>query len=135
MSLKQKLSEDIKEALKRGEKIRCSAIRLVMATIQNAEIDRGAPLDDSDILGIITKSVRQHKESIEAFSKGNRPDLVAIEEEEMAILMEYLPMQMTREEITVAAREVIEQTGAKGPGDKGKVMPQLISRLKGQAWA
>ncbi|MFC1983676.1 GatB/YqeY domain-containing protein [Chloroflexota bacterium] len=132
--LRQKLSDDLKQAMRGGDKVRCSVIRLVMAAIRNAEIARQTTLDDNtDILGIIAKEVRQRRESIEAFKLGNRQDLVAQEEVELTILNEYLPQQMTREEITAAARQVIEEIGAQEPSDKGKVMPQLIAQLKGKA--
>lgn len=133
VGLRQKLLDDLKQAMKGGDKVRRSVIRLVIAAIINAEIARQTALDDTDILGIIAKEVRQRRESIEAFRLGNRQDLVAQEEVEMAILNEYLPRQMTREEIIVAARQVIEGIGAQGPGDKRKVMPQLIAQLKGSA--
>ena len=131
--LKQKLTDDLKQAMRAGDKVRRSVIRLVMAAIKNAEIARHAALDDTDILGIIAKEARQRQESIEAFRQGNRQDLVAQEEAELAVLKEYLPRQMTREEIIAAARQVIEEVGAQGPGDKGKVMPKLIAQLKGKA--
>jgi len=131
--LKQKLIEDLKQAMRGGDEVRRSVIRLVMAAIRNAEIVRQAALGDTDILGIIAKEVRQRHESIEAFRLGNRHDLVAQEEAELAILNEYLPRQMNREEIIVAARRVIEEVGAQGPADKGKVMPKLIAQLKGRA--
>ena len=131
--LKQKLTDDLNQAVKGGDKVRRSVIRLVMAAIKNAEIARQSSLGNTDILGIIAKEVRQRHESIEAFRQGDRQDLVAQEEAELAILSEYLPQQMTREEIVVAARRVIEEVGAQGPGDKGKVMPKLIARLKGRA--
>ena len=132
-NLKQKLSDDLKQAMRSGDTVRRSAIRLLMAAIGNAEIARRAALDDADILGIIAKEARQRQESIEAFKQGNRQDLVDKEEAELAILQEYLPQQMTREEIVEAARRVIEEVGAQGPGDKGKVMPRLIPQLKGRA--
>ena len=125
--------DDLKQALKGGDKLRRSVIRLVMAAIKNTEIARQATLADADILGIIAKEVRQRRESIDAFRLGNRQDLVAEEEAELAILQQYLPQQMTREEIVAAARQVIEEMGAQGPGDKGKVMPKLIAQLKGKA--
>ena len=134
VGLRQKLSDDLKQAMRDGDKVRRSVIRLVIAAIRNAEIARQTTLDDdTDILGIIAKEVRQRRESIEAFKQGERQDLVAQEEAELTILNEYLPRQMTREEIVVAARQVIEGIGAQGPGDKGKVMPQLIAQLKGRA--
>jgi uncharacterized protein YqeY len=131
--LRQKLTDDLKQALRDGDKVRRSVIRLVIAAIRNAEIARQATLEDADILGVIAKEIRQRKESIEAFKLGKRPDLVAQEEAELAILEEYLPRQMTREEITAEARRVITEVGAQGPGDKGKVMPKLIAQLKGKA--
>jgi len=131
--LKQKLADDLKQALKGGDKVRRSVIRLVMSAIKNAEIARQSALGDADILGIIAKEARQRRESIEAFKQGNRQDLVAQEEAELAILEGYLPQQMTREEIIQAAHRIIEEVGAQGPGDKGKVMPKLIAQLKGRA--
>lgn len=133
VGLRQKLLDDLKQAMKGGDKVRRSVIRLVMAAIINAEIAKQTDLDDTGILGIIAKEVRQRRESIEAFKLGERQDLVAQEEAELTILNEYLPRQMTRKEITVAARQVIEGIGAQGPGDKRKVMPQLIAQLKGSA--
>lgn len=131
--LKQKLVEDLKQALRGGDKVRRSVIRLVMAAIKNAEIARQITLEDADILGVIAKEARQRRESIEAFRQGNRQDLVTQEEAELVILQQYLPQQMSREEIIAEARRVIEEVGARGPGDKGKVMPKLIAKLKGKA--
>ena len=134
VSLRQKLSDDLKQAMRSGDGVRRSVIRLVMAAIRNAEIAQRTVLDeDKDILGIIAKEVRQRRESIEAFKQGDRQDLVAEEEAELAILNEYLPQQMTREEILSAARQIIKKVGAQGLGDKGKVMPKLIAQLKGSA--
>ena len=104
-----------------------------MAAIKNAEIARGAALNETDVLGIIAKEAKRRQESIEAFKQGNRQDLVAQEDAELAILNEYLPQQMTREDITAEARRVIQEVGAQGPRDKGKVMPKLIVQLKGKA--
>jgi len=131
--LKQKLMDDLKQALKGKDKVRRSVIRLVMAAINNAEIARQGALNDSDVLGIIAKEVRRHHESIEAFKQGNRPDLTAQEEAELAILQEYLPQQMTRDEIIAEAQRIIEEVEAQGIRDKGKVMPKLIAQLKGRA--
>jgi uncharacterized protein YqeY len=132
-ALKQKLTDDLKQALKSGDKLKCSVIRLIMAAIKNAEIAKQAELEETDILGVIAKEVKQHKESIEAFKQGDRQDLVAKEEAEMAILQEYLPEQMSRDEIIAAARRIIDELGAQGPRDKGKVMAKLIPQLKGRA--
>jgi uncharacterized protein YqeY len=131
--LKQKLSDDLKQAMRDRDKVRRSAIRLAIAAIKNAEIARQTTLEDADILGVIAKEIRQRKESIEAFKQGGRQELVAQEEAEMAILEQYLPQQMTREEIITEARQVIDAVGAQGIKDKGKVLPQLITKLKGRA--
>ena len=132
-SLKQKLNDELRQALRDRDRCRSSVIRLAMSAIHNAEIARRAPLEETDILGVIAKEARQRKESIEAFKLGGRLDLVAQEEAELAILEEYLPQQMTRDEIMAEARRIIEEVGAQGPGDKGKVMPKLIAQLKGKA--
>ena len=131
--MKQKLMDDLKQAMRGGDKVRLSVIRLVMSAIKNTEIARRADLSDADILGVIAKEVKQRQESIEAFKQGNRHDLVAREEAELAILQEYLPEQMTREEIIAEARRIIEEVGAQGLSDKGKVMPKIIAQLKGRA--
>ena len=133
MSLKEDLNNDLKKAMKDGDTTRRSVIRMVMSVIHNAEIAKHAALGDSDILGIISKEIRQRQESIDAFTKGNRPDLVSKEESEKAILEEYLPEQMSHDEIVEVARKIIEEVGARGPGDKGKVMPKIIPQLKGKA--
>lgn len=131
--LKQKLTDDLKQAMKGGNKLKTAVIRMVMAAIQNAEIARRTPSADADVLGIIAREVRQRQESIESFKQGARPDLVATEEAEMAILQTYLPRQLTREEIMAEARRIIDEVGAQGPGDKGKVMSRIITQLKGKA--
>lgn len=128
-----KLNSDLRQAIRDGDKVRRSVIRLALAAIKNAEIAKQAALEDSDILGIIAKEIRQRQESIAAFKQGKRQDLVDQEEAEMAVLQGYLPEQMSRDEIIEAARRVIEEVGAQGPRDKGKVMPKLIAQLKGRA--
>ena len=133
MALKDRLADDLKEAIRGRDERRKTAIRLVMATIKNVEVAEGTPLDDAGVLKVISKEVRRHRESIEGFQKGSRQDLVDTEEAEMAVLLSYLPAAVSREEIAKAAREVIAQTGASGPADKGKVMPVLISQLAGRA--
>lgn len=131
--LKQKLSDDLKQAMKSGDTVKRSTLRLLISAINNVEIARQATLADTDILGVVAREIKQRQESILAFQQGNRPDLVAKEEAEMAILKTYLPEQMTRDEIIAAAKQVIQEIGAKGPADKGKVMPKLIGQLKGKA--
>jgi len=135
VSLTERLRADLNQATKAGNKTRVSALRLLIANINNAQIakGKGTPMDEGDMLAVIQKQARQHRESIEAFTKGNRSDLVAKEEGELKVLLEYLPRQMSRDEITVAARRVIEEVGARGPVDKGKVMSKVMAQLKGKA--
>ena len=133
MALTDRLREDLNQALRKGDKTRLSVIRLLISNINNAQIAKGAPIDDGDVVAVMNKQARQHRESIDAFRKGNRPDLTAKEEAEMAVLLEYLPQQMSREEIVVVARKVIEEVGAHSPGEKGKVMSKLMPHLKGKA--
>lgn len=132
-NLREKLQEDLRTALRQRDVLRRSVIRLIMAGVVNGDIAQGSPLDDSGILGVIAKEARQRKESIEAFRQGNRQDLVSQEEAELGVLMEYLPRQMSREEILAVAQKAIQDLGATGPGDKGKVMRQLVPQLKGKA--
>jgi uncharacterized protein YqeY len=131
--MQDRLFSDLKEAMKKGDKLRQSVIRLTRAEIQNAEKAKGKPLDDPGVIEILSREAKKRRESIAEFSKGNRQDLVDKEEAELAILLEYLPTQMSREEVVAAARSVIEELGAKGPGDKGKVMGKLMPQLKGKA--
>ncbi len=133
MTLQDKVAGDLRQAQKSGDKTRVTVLRLVKAGVKNAEIAQGAPIDDAGVIDVITREVKQHRESITEFTKGNRQDLVAKEEAELATLLEYLPKQMSREEVEVVVRQVIEQVGATGPGDKGKVMSQLMPQLKGRA--
>jgi uncharacterized protein YqeY len=131
--LQQKLTDDLKQAMKAGDTVKRSVIRLVMAAVKNAEIAKQKDLEDGDILGIIAKEIRQRQESIEAFKQGNRADLAANEEAEMTVLESYMPAQMSRDEIVAEAQKVIKEVGAESIRDKGKVMPQLIAKLKGKA--
>jgi len=133
MSLKERLNSDLREGLRRGEEHRKAALRMVLAALHNAEIEAGGDLDEGAILGVLAKEAKQRRESIEEFRKGGRQDLVAREEAQLAVIRQYLPQQMSREEIVEAARTVITEVGARGPGDKGKVMPALMDQLRGRA--
>ncbi len=133
ISLKQKLNDDLRQALRSGDKVKLATLRLLLAAIKNAEIAKQATLSNPDTLGIIAKEVKQRQESIEAFKKGNRQDLVNQEEAEMTVLQGYLPKQATREEIIEAARQIIKEVSAQGPADKSKVMPKIIAQFKGKA--
>jgi uncharacterized protein YqeY len=133
MTLKDRIQEALKRALKGKQTIEVSTLRLLLSEIRYAEIAQQKPADDNKVLDVITREVKRRRESIEAFRKGNRGDLVTQEEAELAILMNYLPKQMSREEVIAVARQAIEAVRAKGPGDKGKVMAQLMPQLKGKA--
>ncbi|MFO7773050.1 MAG: GatB/YqeY domain-containing protein [Dehalococcoidia bacterium] len=133
MALKDSIRVALKEALKRQQRTEVATLRLLLSEIKNAEIAHQKPADDNQVLDVITREAKRRRESIEAFKRGNRSDLVAQEEAELAVLMSYLPEQMSREEIKAAAQQVVDAVGAKGPGDKGKVMSQLMPQLKGKA--
>ena len=131
--MQERLSADLKDAMRSGDKTRLSVIRMIRARLKNAEIAQQKPLEDPDVIGIIGKEAKEHRESIEEFKKANRQDLVDKEEAELAVIMEYLPQQISRDEIIAAARRVIDEVEAQGPGDKGKVMQKLMPELKGKA--
>lgn len=133
ITLKDRIQEALKRALKRQQGVEVSTLRLLLSEIKYAEIAQQKPADDSKVLDVIGREVKRRRESIEAFKKGNRGDLVAQEEAELAVLMSYLPRQMSREEVITAARQAMDAVGARGPGDKGKVMSQLMPQLKGKA--
>jgi uncharacterized protein YqeY len=133
MVLKDRIREALKIAVKRQQKIEVSTLRLLLSEIRYAEIAQQKPADDNKVLDVISREVRRRRESIEAFRKGNRDDLVAQEEAELAVLLSYLPRQMSRDEIMAAGRQVIDATGANGPADKGRVMAQLMPQVKGKA--
>jgi len=129
----ERIREDLHRVVKQQDRTRVSTLRLLLAKIKNTEIAQGKPVDDDKIIDILTGEAKQRRESIEAFKKGNRSDLVAQEEAELAIILEYLPQPVTREEIVARARQVIEMVGAKEAKDKGRVMSQLMPQLKGKA--
>ncbi len=108
-------------------------MRLLRSAIHYAQVESGGPLDDEAVLSVIGKQVKQRRESIEEFGKANRPDLVAKEQAELEVLQVYLPPQASREDVLAIAREVIAETGARGKQDLGKVMPQMMSKLRGKA--
>lgn len=132
--VREQLRSDLRDAMRAKDAPRRNTIRMVEAAIKNAEIDkRGAELAESDILAILQRQVKQRRESIEQFEKGGRDDLAEVERVEIAIIEQYLPRQLTRSEVEARARAVIEQVGASGPGDRGKVMGLLMRELRGEA--
>lgn len=132
-SLKTKLNDDLRQALRGGDSLRCSVIRMLLSAMNYSEIAKQTTLTDSDILGVIAKEIKQRKESIEAYKQANRPELAAKEETEMAILKAYMPEQMSHDEIISLAKKIIVEVGAQGPRDKNKVMPKLMPMVKGKA--
>lgn len=133
MDLNERLMADLKDAMRNRQEVRVSTIRLARAAITNEAIAKRRPLDEAELVGVISRQVKQRRESIEEFNKGNRPDLVAREQAELEILLSYMPQQMSRDEIATEARTVIEQVGAKEPKDFGKVMSKLAPQMKGRA--
>jgi uncharacterized protein len=132
-TLQNRITEDIKQAMKAGDTVKRDTLRMLLSSVKNAANAKLAPLDETEVVAVVAKDVKRHLESIDAFKKGNRPDLVAKEEAEMVILQAYMPAQASRDEIVKVVKEVIAAVGAKGPGDKGKVMQQVMPRLKGKA--
>ena len=132
-TLKEQLTDQIKTSLRGGDKLKCTVIRSLMAAVKNAEIAQQKELDDNAVTAVVVKLVKQHHESIEAFKQGNRPELVAQEEAELAILNVYMPKQISRAEIEGFAKKAIAEAGATGPHEKGKVMGRLMPQLKGKA--
>ena len=133
MALQQKLDDDLKDAMRGRDRLRCDTIRQVKATVTNAEIQQGRSFDDPQVEEILARLVRQHRESIEMFTKGKRQDLVDKEEAELKILLSYLPEQMSADEIMALAKQAAKEVGAQGPADKGKVMGHLMPQVKGKA--
>jgi uncharacterized protein YqeY len=133
MTLKEKINEDMKTAMKARETERLAAIRLLMAAMKQKEVDERAEMTDTLILSIIDKMVKQRKDSIEQYKAGNRADLVAKEEFELSILAHYMPKQLTAEEVSAIIDAVIAETGAAGAKDMGKVMNALRPKVAGRA--
>ncbi len=133
MGLQERLMDDLKEAMRKNDDTRRLVIRNLRSAINYEEIAKQKTLDDVGVVGVISRQVKEHKESIDLFRKGKREDLVAKEEVELALLLAYLPQQMSREELVETARKIIAEVGAKGPGDKGKVMGRLMPQVKGKA--
>ncbi len=133
MNLKEQLAEDMKAAMRSGDTLRRDTVRMARNAIEYAEKAKGQPLDHSEELVALQQQAKQRKDSIEAYHAVGRTDAEAQEAAELAIIEQYLPSQMNRDEIVVVAQDIIERVGATGPGDKGKVMGPLMQQIKGQA--
>ncbi len=133
MSLKGKITDDMKSAMKAGEKDRLKAVRLILAAIKQIEVDQRIELDDAAVLAVLDKMVKQRRDSVEQFQKGGRDDLVDIELAEIAVIETYLPEQLSNEELDTLIDEVISATGAESIRDMGKVMGQIKSKAAGRA--
>ncbi|MDZ4278841.1 MAG: GatB/YqeY domain-containing protein [Dehalococcoidia bacterium] len=133
MSLKERLSEDLKQAMRERDERRRNVLRFTMAALHNAEIDAGKELDEAAETVVLVREAKRRRETIDEFRRVERPDRAQREEEELAVLEPYLPAQVSRDEIAQVARDVIQEVGASGPKDIGKVMPVLMQRFQGRA--
>ncbi len=133
MSMKGQITEDMKSAMKAGDKDRLKVVRLMLAAIKQIEVDTRTELDDAAVLAVVTKMVKQRRDSIEAFEKGDREDLAAIERAEILVLEDYLPEQLSAADLAAMVDEVIQSTGAMSIRDMGKVMGQIKAKAAGRA--
>lgn len=133
MPLKARITEDMKSAMRAKDTARLSAIRLLLAAMKQREVDERIELGDAEVLAIIEKMLKQRRDSIEQFQKGNRPDLVEKEQFEVGVLQGYMPVAMSSAEIDAAVAEAIASSGAKAMADMGKVMAVLKPVLAGRA--
>jgi uncharacterized protein YqeY len=136
MTLKEKIADDMKAAMKAGERLRLETLRTLRAALMEKEIERrgsGSGLTPDDEVGVLTTAVKRRKESIEQFEKGGRSDLVEQETKELAIIQEYLPRQMSADELTALIKGIIAEVGATSGADFRKVMPAVMKQAKGKA--
>jgi uncharacterized protein len=133
MSLKDRITEDMKSAMRAKDAERLGTIRLLTAAMKQKEVDERVELDDAAVVGILDKMLKQRKDSIEAFGKAGRTDLVDKEKAEVAVLQAYLPARLSADEINAEVKTIVAQLGAKGPGDMGKVMGAVKAKLAGKA--
>lgn len=133
MSLSERLNEDMKQAMKSQDKFKLSVIRMVRSAIKNIEIDQRKTLDDNEVLEILSREIKQRKDSLQEFGKAGRDDLTENLQAEIAILMEYLPQQLTEEEVKAIVQQTIQEVGASSKADMGKLMGALMPKVKGLA--
>jgi uncharacterized protein YqeY len=130
--LKDRLSREMKDALRAGEKVRLSALRMLAASVKNREVEVGHELSDQEVGEVAGREVKRRKEATEAYERGNRPELAAREREEQVALESYMPPGLSPDEVAVLIDEAIAGTGASGPGDTGKVMGYVMGKAKGR---
>jgi uncharacterized protein YqeY len=133
MNLSERLSEDMKQAMKEKDKVRLSVIRMVRSAVKNKEIETGAPLSDEEIVAVLQKEIKQRKDSLEAFENAGRTDLIDDVKSEIAVLSEYLPKQMSEDELRELVLNIIREVGATGKRDMGNVMGKLMPLIRGKA--
>jgi uncharacterized protein YqeY len=133
MTLKERITEDMKAAMRAKDSERLGTIRLLTAAMKQKEVDERIELDDATVVGIVDKLIKQRKDSVEAFQKANRQDLADKEAAEIVVLQAYLPARLSQDEITAQVKAIVAEVGAKGPGDMGKVMGAVKQRLAGKA--
>lgn len=133
MSLKERITDDMKAAMRAKDSERLGTIRLLTAAMKQKEVDERIELDDTAVVGVVDKLIKQRKDSIEAFEKAGRQDLADKEKAELAVLSAYLPARLSAEEIAAEVKAIVAELGAKGPGDMGKVMGAVKARLAGKA--
>ena len=133
MSLKDKLKDDLKSAMKEKDAVRKSVVQLIKAGVLQVEKDKQITLDDEGVLDVIAKQLKQRRDSLPDYEKSGREDLVAQLKREMELLMEYLPAQLSREELEAIVKEAVEKVGASSVKDMGKVMAEVMPKTKGRA--
>jgi uncharacterized protein YqeY len=133
LTLQDRLLTDLKAAMRGGDVARREAIRMLRAAILNEEIERQRQLTNDESIRVVERLVKRHRESIEQFERGGRPDLVAVEQDQLRTIQDYLPQQLSTDEIVQRVRAAIAATGANNASDSGKVMQRLASELRGKA--
>ncbi|QHW30440.1 GatB/YqeY domain-containing protein [Paenibacillus rhizovicinus] len=133
MNLSERLNDDMKQAMKSQEKFKLSTIRMIRSSIKNQEIELKRPLEDAEVLDILSREVKQRKDSLQEFEKAGRDDLAKDVAAEIEIISVYLPQQLTEEEIKSIVQQTIQETGASSKAEMGKVMSALLPKVKGRA--
>ncbi len=133
MTLKAQITEDMKQAMKAKDSFRLGTIRLLQSAMKQKEVDERIELNDQQVIAIVDKLIKQRKDSVQAYEQAAREDLAEVERQEMAVLQAYLPARMSDEEIHAAVKAIVSELNAAGPGEMGRVMGQVKTRLAGKA--